>query len=233
MNIAQLFKDLSYGELSNLSLANEGNGSIEEAYQPKIILAANEGLLRLHTKFLLKENELLLGMVAGITMYQLLRRFAESTLPVVEVHRYIKDTVLKPFTEDIIKIISVHNSIGFELPINDIDSPISVHSPQAHLLQVPVVEDGKLLSVLYQASHAELLVNTPTQEIVLPPVLIGSLLSYISYKVFSQMGTAEATAKAQEHYYNYELICQDVIDRELVSTSGLASSTRFDKRGWA
>jgi hypothetical protein len=43
MTVEDLFRDLSLGELSNLSMGVEGEGTIEEKHQPKIIRQANEG----------------------------------------------------------------------------------------------------------------------------------------------------------------------------------------------
>ena len=71
MNIEDLFTSLSYGELNNLSMSADGSGSIEESKQPQILLYANEGLLRLYGRFLLKENDVLIEMVEHITNYHL------------------------------------------------------------------------------------------------------------------------------------------------------------------
>ncbi len=231
--IESLYRDLSYGEFSNLALSNDGGGTIQEAAQPKIILAANEGLLRLYSKFVLKERDLLIRMVSGVIHYHLLSRFATSHEPKVEQHTYIQDMIHEPFEDDVIRIMAVYNSAGIELPLNDLESPMSVFSPQANVLQVPQPTHGVPLSILYQARHVKLDPTKPEQPIELPDVLWGALTAFIAYKVFSQMNTAESTAKAQEHYSNYELLCQDVIDRDLVCTSGVTTNTRFDKRGWA
>lgn len=231
--IESLYRDLSYGEFSNLALSNDGGGTIQEAAQPKIIVAANEGLLRLHSQFVLKERDVIIEQVLGITNYHLLRRFAESTLPKVEDHTYIKDMGLEPFEEDVIKILAVYDSCGVELPLNDLELCSSLFCPQANVLQVPKPDHGKPLSIMYQARHVRLDEKDLLQPIELPDVLWGALTAFVAYKVFSQMNTVESTNKAQEHYSNYTAICQEAIDRDLVSTSGSTTNTRFDKRGWA
>ena len=40
MNIEDLFRNLSYGELSNLALSGEGLGTIVESARPKIVMYA-------------------------------------------------------------------------------------------------------------------------------------------------------------------------------------------------
>jgi hypothetical protein len=115
MNVDQLFQNLSYGELSNLSMGVEGEGAIEEKHQPKIILHANEGLLRLYTRFLLLEKDVLIEQVEHITNYHLLKRFAESNWnPEEEPYAYIKDLGREPFEEDVIKILSVLTVMGID-----------------------------------------------------------------------------------------------------------------------
>ena len=46
MNVNDLFQQLSEQELSSLSMALEGQGSIREAERSKIIGYANDGLLK-------------------------------------------------------------------------------------------------------------------------------------------------------------------------------------------
>lgn len=233
MNVDQLFQNLSYGELSNLSMGVEGEGAIEEKHQPKIILHANEGLLRLYTRFLLLEKDVLIEQVEHITNYHLLKRFAESNWnPEEEPYAYIKDLGREPFEEDVIKILSVFDSHGYRLPLNDNERADSLFTPQAKVLQVPHPEDGVSLSVLYQAKHPPLSIERLDQEVDLPEVLHGALTAFIASKIYGNMNTAEARATGQEHFLHYENICGDVIENDLVSTSISATNSRFHKRGW-
>lgn len=61
MNLNECLKQLSYGELSNLSWGNDGNGSIRLDKIPVIVQFINEALLRLHTRFALSKNAYLLS----------------------------------------------------------------------------------------------------------------------------------------------------------------------------
>lgn len=233
MNVEQLFQNLSYGELSNLSMGLEGDGGIEERHQPKIILHANEGLLRLYSRFVLCEKDVLIEMVEHITNYHLVKRFAESNWdPEQEPYPYIKDLGLEPFEEDVIRILSVYDSHGNRLPLNDNERADSLFTPQAKVLQVPRPKDRVSLSVLYQAKHPQLSHETPDQEVALPDVLHGALTAFIASKIYGNMNTAEAIAKGQEHFLHYENICNDAVENDLVSTSISATNSRFHKRGW-
>lgn len=236
MDLTQLFRELSYGELANLSLGNDGNGTIRAADQPRIIQFANEALLRLYTRFILKENDVLVELVDWITNYHLLGKFAESqaaTSP--QDTLYIKDLMRETFTEDVIRILTVVDSFGVTLPLNDPEHIDSVFTPQGNVLQVPNPVGGTALSVLYQAKHPTLSNAAPlvlTQEIVLPEVLWEAFRAYIAHRVYTGINTQEAVGIAQTHFARYEAICQDVVDKDLVSTSLTSTNARFNKNGW-
>lgn len=235
MNVADLFTSLALGELSNLSMAENGGGSLVANSRPKIILCANEGLLRLHSRFVLKEKELLLEMDEGITSYQLTPRYALSYIPTgsedAVATRYIIDSPTSPFTGDLLKILGVYDANGGKLPLNDDVHCDSVFTPQANLLQVPSPAHEQRLSLLYQARHPVLTGNLQ-EEIELPVVLLSALTSYIAYKVFSQMNSADSTAKAKEYMMMYESLCADVLDKDLVNSSLSTTSGRFTRAGW-
>lgn len=233
MLLQDLYRDLSYGELSNLAMSNDGDGTIQEAQQPKIVRYTNEGLLALYSKFILLEKDLLIEQYEHITNYHLLKRFSQQGYdPESEDYPYIIDLNREPFSEDVLKILAVYDSCGYARPINDNERADSLFSPQAKILQVPNPVAGEALSVLYQARHPELLVSEPEGEIILPDVLKGALTAFVAYKVYSHMNTENSSAKAQEHYMIYENICTNVVEMDMVSTSTSTTNSRFEKNGW-
>lgn len=236
MKVPDLLKRLALGELSNLSMSDTGD--IAEGKVPKIIMYANEGLLHLHTKFVLKQNSLLIEMRENITSYHLLKRFAYSQYdinnpPTSWNMPYILDNQDEPFQEDVIKVLSVYNYMGIKLPINDLDNACSVFTPQPLVLQVTTPVQGKMLSVEYQAKH-EVIPETEYDDVDVdvPACLESALLAYIASKSFMHMNTQENTFKGQEHNATFESLCQLAVDMDLVSTAGSPTNTRFEKRGW-
>jgi hypothetical protein len=233
MNVSQLFTQLSYGELSNLSMAMNGAGTIQEQDQPKIITYANEGLIRLYSRFNLREKDVLIEMIEHITNYHLISRFAETKYdPDVEPFPYIKDLPNEPFCDDVIKVLSVYDTLGRELPLNDAEHCESLFTPQANVLQVPKPIEGVALGVHYQAKHPPLSEQRAEDEILLPEVLHGALTAFIAYKVYSHMNTQESAARGQEHFTMYTAIVQSVADSDTASTSVSTTNSRFQKRGW-
>lgn len=236
MTVNELLKRLALGELSNLSMAESGEIILEKI--PKIIMYTNEALLRLYTRFILKENDLILEMRNGTTFYHLTKRFAYSEYdienPPAEWNMpYIMDLGREPFEEDVIKVLAVNDYTGLTLPLNDLEKHQSVFTPQSKLLQVPHPVPGRTLSVQYQAKHIQIPDEAYEEvPIDLPECLESAMCAYIASKVFMHMNTQENTAKGQEHFMLFETLCQDVIDMDLVSTSTSTTNSRFEKRGF-
>jgi hypothetical protein len=235
MNVADLYSSLSRGELSNLAIANGSDGTIKPASRPSIISHANEGLLRLYARYVIKESYVWIQMHEHITRYQISPRLTPSYVPTGpsdnEPIRYIINTSDRPFDAGVIKILSIFDTDGYQIPLNDRGAIFSVFTPQPNLLQVPNPKHGRVLNVSYQAKHA-VLQDELEEAILLPDILWGALTAFVAYKVFSHMNTADSTAKAKEHLSIYEAICSEAVGMDLVNTTVSNTSNRFHNRGW-
>jgi hypothetical protein len=237
MNVTDLFQSLSLGELSNLSLSDGGSGTIIEAQQPKVIRHANEALLRLYGRFVLKEDDVLVQMYEHITIYELKRKFAETYVPPAGVAKqkwlYIKDLhTEKPFQDDVIRILKVFNSYGHEMPLNNEDERWSLFTPRTKTLQVPIPLRRQALSVSYQARHNRLSVDQLDAEIELPEILEGALTSYIASNVFTDMGGPENIQRGQVLMSKYEAICVEVEEKDVIGVTNSSSASVFEQRGF-
>ena len=230
MKLEDLFSRLSYGELSNLSIGNEGRGSIREEDQAKVTAHVNDGLLRIYSRFVLSSKQLLIEQVRHITNYHLIPKYAESSGSDVE-WPYIKDLPDDKFLGDLIRVLSVSDDRG-ELPLNDTGNPNSLFTPYPQVLQVPEPRAGKPLSIEYQARHIILENDDLDQEIVIPFVLEGALQSFVAYKIFSHMNGQDNQVKSQEHLNTYDGICMDVEARDLVNATTATSHYKLEERGF-
>lgn len=229
MNIAELYKKLSYGELSNLSIASEGNGVIIDSKKPAIIQHAEEALLRLHSRFILKEKELLIEQVIGITDY-----FIDEANTVSQGntnHKFILDSI-NPYKGDAIKILSVYNENDFNIPLNDVNNKYSYYTPKPLVLQIPAPRAGMVIGVNYQARHIKLDIENEEQIIDIPDVLVPAMTAYIAHKIFSNMVGQENIAKGLEQLDIYESICSEVIEQDLVNSSISTTNNKFHYRGF-
>jgi hypothetical protein len=233
MKIAELFRRLAFGELSNLSI-NNGDGTLSEEKHPQIVQYTNEGLLRIFSRFVLKEKLLLLEQREQITNYHLKLQFSEASGS-DEPYPYIKDLPGDPFKGDVIKILSVYDEYGRLRVLNDQSDGNSFFTPQPDTLQIPNPEEGRPLSVTYQARHWVLddrpghIIN---QIIEVPFSLEGALQNFIGYKTYCHMNGEENIVKGQEYLAAYEAICVDIEQRDLVNQSFHTSHQKLEQRGF-
>lgn len=232
MNVTELFRRLSYEKLANLAMAADGTGTIVDDQKPKIIAHANSGLLRLYSRFLLKEADLLIQLQDHITNYHFLTKFALNGEECPGVVKYIFDKPGEPYPGDLIKVLAVVDSTGAGHVLNDIDDPDSYFTPQPSVLQVPRPVQGRMINVLYQARHPVLTYTDMDACIELPVVLEEALLSWITAAVYSGMNGQENLAKGQEQLMMFEATCAEVVERDMVNSSSSQTGCKFRDRGF-
>lgn len=237
MKIVDLFRQLSFGELSNLAVSDSGSGLIIPEKRPQLVQYTNDGLMALHTRFLLSEKSILLEQVNHITNYHLIVKYTETSGSDVD-WPYIKDLPNEPFKGDLIKVLSVWNSSGVQYPLNDAEDPRSLFTPQPNILQIPNPVGGMETSVVYQASHYKLddRISGPDnildQIIDLPIYLDNALQLFVAHKVFSHMNGQENIIKGQEYLGAYEAACAEVEQRDLVNQTFHTSHRKLEQRGF-
>jgi len=230
MKLLDLYARLSFGELSNLAMGMEGSGTIRETDKMKILSYVNDGLLALHSRFILKEKYLLIEEQEHITHYHLIQKFAESQNCVA--FPYIKDLPADPFLGDVIRILQVYDACGNELVLNDIDNACSLFTPSPQVLQIPTPVTGMPKHILYQARHVPITDILVTTWIELPFVLEAALQSYVAHKVFAHMNGQDNLINSQNHLATYETRCQEVEAKDLVMSSLSNSFHKLQRRGF-
>ena len=231
MNLSEYLTQLSYKELSNLSLADSGSGSIKFDKIPFVVSCINEALLRLYSKFVLKEGSLILELREWLSEYHLNSRHTLSSGSMDD--KYIID-LEHPFQDDLIKVLDVFDEHGLRVPLNNASNPRSVFTPRVDVLQVPnPFLYGDILSLNYQARHPLLNYHVnPMQEIELPDNLFGALSAYVAYSVYSTLNTTEATSAAQKYMQMYAALVQETIETDTANSSISQDSSRFYANGW-
>lgn len=232
MNLSEYLTQLSYKELSNLSLADSGSGSIKFDKIPFVVSCINEALLRLYSKFVLKEGSLIIELREWLSEYHLDGRHTLSSGCIPE-EQYILDGE-HPFQGDLIKVLEVYSEKGERVPLNNASNPMSVFTPRPDVLQVPnPYMYGDILAITYQARHPVLNYHVnPMQEIELPDNLFGALSAYVAYSVYSTLNTTEATGAAQKYMQMYAALVQETIETDMANSSISQDSSRFYANGW-
>lgn len=233
--INDMLQRLSYGPLSNMAIGQDGGGYCHPDKIPQIIGYMNDGLTKLHARFVLNERNLILEMHELITHYKLSKVYARTTGNGGDVNRilFIKDSLIEPFLDDVIKVTQIFDDMGREIVMNDQTLYGSIFTPRPDTLQIPIPVHGLPLYVQYQAKHVPLLSTELTTLIDLPDVLFEALLAYTAYKVFFHMNGQEHSAKAQEHLGVFDRIISEVEDKDLVNSSiSMNFNPKFHERGF-
>lgn len=233
LTLGDAFSRLSYGKLSNLALSGDGGGYITDSAQPKIVNCINTALLDLYGKFVLSEKSLLIEQVEHITNYHIDSRFAESRhCEESRKYPYIKDLCGEPYTDDLLRILTVFNGNGCRMPLNDDEHPHSLFTPVYNILQVPNPQKCQVLTVNYQAKHDKITGSDLSQIIYIPEILEEALLAHIAYSVYDDMNNETSQMKAQSHFAIFTGICENVRQNDLVNSSLSQTNSKFEKRGF-
>lgn len=231
MNVGDLFQNLSFGELSNLSIGMEGAGTISAEGRPKIVGFANKALTQLHSRFTQRIDEVLVEMQEGVQRYVLASRFAVSHTTPPQVGAYILDSVEEPFQDNVIRILSIEDT---NPPQDNPDVlPIEARAMAHSTVFVREPRAGGVLRVEYQANHPRLSIPVDeTKVISLAPVLEEALELLVAAKVYSSMNGEGHLAKSRELLAAYEGICQTVDLESLLAEGAVTGWHRTRDRGF-
>lgn len=233
MLVQDVFKRLAVNHLSNLSMAEEATGTIRLRDQNKITGYINDALLRIYSRFVLYQRDVLIEQQMHITNYHLDKRYAKNNPDrPATYHPYILDLPNERYQDDAIKILEVFDEYGSALPLNDSDKYGSVFTPYPIILQVPHPKQGRPLAVRYQAAHRKLEYSVLNAEVDIPIVLEAALLSLVASSVYRDMNTQESTVKGQEHFVTFERICAEIDDKDHASITSMSIGKKFEERGF-
>ena len=103
-------------------------------------------------------------------------------------------------------------------------------SPTTLQLVEPVT--GDTYSVVYQAKHPKVLFDVLTQDILLPEILVPAFEAYVAHLILSPKNGQEHAVKSAEYFAKYEMVCSEIIDKDLVSTSLALEGDKLSQRGF-
>jgi hypothetical protein len=231
MNLGELFKKLSHSHLSNLSIGDDGAGTVPTGKRAQVVTHINEVLLRVFTRFVLYEKSVLIETYSSRVNYPLETRFAQSSGS-DETHKYIMDFE-EPFTGDVLKILAVYNNFGATFVLNDIEDFWSLFTPQPNVLQVPHPQNGQALAIQYQARHPIIPSDAEDEfPLLVPAYLEGAVTAAVGGAIIGSMNGQDNLLKQQTLTAEYEAICLDIESKDLVNQTASTSDTKFAKRGF-
>ena len=230
MKLKEIFDQLTYGELSQLSIGGGELGAIQAKDYDRILAHINLGLTALHKRFNLKESSVLLELQPGRTLYPIKSAFA-VTAKSREPIRFLKDTVDAPFKDDVHKMERIYTDKGVELSLNDQDDQYSLSTPQVTMLRVPAgfitnpvnfPENlmTKTLEIYFRANHPQIVsddgdLDPEIIDVDLPYAYLEPLLLYVASRVHTPTGLTNELNMGNNYYAKYEAACQDLENYDL------------------
>lgn len=237
MKLSDILKDLTYGELSGLAIGNLIPGESENQPDPheyeQIVSYINLGLLEIYKRFFLRSKEVYIDLQEELTTYKLHSDYAQENTgsAILLADRYIADTALDPFVDDILKIEEVYDEEGTKLALNDETDEDSAFTPGYNLVQIPNPETGLTYAIQYRASHPRIvavLATDPTAvEVEIPNSLYGALLQYVGYRANLRTNSE----KSADYWQQFKRSCEEV-DQYGLEVQGEPGDWRFDDNGW-
>lgn len=238
MTLADIFEYLTYGELSQLKIGNLNPKASEskpsEEDYALIMSHINMALKAVYKRFFLSSREMIVQIYDHIQIYTLDRRWAVTNHDSKEKPKYIVDSPLDPFLDDLLKIEQVFNEGGEEMFLNDLTEPWSVFTPRYNQVQIPFPEKHNSMVIHYRASHPTLKYTKDMKpehiEVLLPEAMLEPVLFYIAHRIFAGMND-DMNQEGNNYLQKYEQSCQQLEKLGLQITPHYGN-LRLDNKGW-
>ena len=183
----------------------------------QVISLLNLALIDVYARFNILQEEQLIEIVEGKTMY----RLQDNSQRVIQV--LVRNLIEDPL---------LGNDKFKNIPINDINCNESVFTPQPYILHVPNPDAGKLYSVIQTVTPPFITKdNISTVDFVVPPQLLEPIINYVGYRAYKSMNGDEQS-EIGSLYRAYEKSVNEVMKRGLVHYT-ILTNTKLTNRGFA
>lgn len=238
--LKDIFNLLATGEFSNIALAVDGRGELQEKEYPKVVGHINLGLVELHKRFNLLQKELRLHLRPDVNKYYL-REDKVGSLSNMGRRVYIQE----PDEDDedgflnIVEVTGAYDSAGESIDLNNRHSTPFITQTAPDTLKITKVTAPMVIDVEYQAFPDKIVIDEgfdPADvELNITDNILEALLYYVAGRVYKPTGSNESTAgadKSASYDSKYELACQKL---ELLGleTQCNDDENTFEKEGWA
>lgn len=229
MKLQEIFDHLMAGEFSQLSLFGGGQGVINDANQDKVISHVSLGLTDLYTRFSLKKGKVLIQLQPGQEDYWLNNKYAVANTKSTATPKYLVDTTLLPFKNDVILVTGVVDSVG---------DNITYRSTSMDTITIPLeVQDTSTTALVsYQANHllldpSTMSIDPERQEIDLPRTHLMALLYFIASRANNPVGLGQEFNAGNTYAMKYENECAR-LKRDGMEIQDRDKESKFHSRGF-
>lgn len=220
MYLSEVFDQLTYGELAQLSLGTESEPGISAANQSKVLASINMGLTELHKRFLLREGEVTIPVTAGIFSYSL------ATV------------------DDLIKVERVYcleDGEYRELMLNASNETYLLEkyyakTPSYKVVMISPELITTELKVVYRATVPPIektigYFNPADVVVDLPYSHLEALLYYVASRIMNPIGMVNTFHDGNNFAAKFEQSCM-VLEMQNLRIDTGSTNTRLERNGW-
>lgn len=241
MNVGDLLRGLSYGELRHLFVGMSGAGTIADGEKDRLVFLADQALKQIYSRVAHNLHYVTLQTSATRKVYPIrpIHRVSDQSLTNTA-DRFILDSASDPFTGQLLKIRSVRvmydptepDADPTNLLLNDTASG-HVRTVSYDTLRIESPIEGALFELELQMAHVPLTLPADlTQTIEIIPLLEEALFAKVAHSVFAGMGGEESLVKAQNLNNRYEALLANVVMEDLAQQSSSHEDSRLMINGW-
>ena len=224
MNVQDIINDLQMGEFSELQL---GDSSLTTQNLPRFINLIQSALTEFHTKFLIRQEELVIQPIEGVVDYPLLADFALTSE--VAGTKFIMDSVYQPFNWKILQVLGAYDELGAEIPINAPNHICGVFISTPASIMIPAPVTARQISLVCRADHNEL--TGLSSEINIPLTMRNALLWFIASRVWATRKDEQAMSKSIQYMQRYLDACTLLSDTG-TGVAGDVIDFNYNQCGW-
>lgn len=205
MNVSQAIALLAEAELKQLAVRKD-----KEA----VLGFINLGILEIHKRFNLWQDEALITMVDGVSTYKLDGLDTNVTINLSD--------------HDVLMVDEVYAPDGTQLGLNDSEDPNGVWTPQMHVIEILAPITTGDTSVIYRASPSFL--TNEKQKIPIPSQLFEALFHYVGYRGHGSI-KGDIKSENNTHYMRFTASC-DLVESNGLVTQDSVHAHKFYDRGF-
>ena len=209
MTVQEAIEMAKRGKLKNSNIVNN---------DAAILDTLNLGLVELYKRFPLRVDEAIITLRNAKTEYKMDGTDTDVAMPnnsqfmwIVAAYQEVPDKV------EVNKVYTV------QIPVNEEENPLSVQTVAWNTIQVPVVNDGAYISLIYAAAPDLLILGDGTAALPLPPQMLEPLMEYMCYQANS---TLDAEVDTDKYYQRFEASCSRIELRGMTTSDDLDMSDR-------
>ena len=235
--LQEIFDNLTYGNLSHVSIGNAALGYIEAKDYPKVVSGINNALTAIHKRFLLRTEQVSLQQQAGQSTYYLRYDFAATNSANPGITKYLLDTALNPFTDNLFKIEKVAHADGTDWPLNDSSQEIPIYTPSYDVLVMPPSDPLEVVLISYRANHPRIKIpdtgfDPKLIQLHIPSFVLDALSLNIAARIYTPLAAGDGQNSAASTFmYQYEQECLR-LEMENMAIQDDVSDTRFESNGF-